>query len=113
MDDTQELDDSELLQLARKLPTTVLQSRAISSSRKYAGAFRRWKQWAQDHKLPVFPAKEQHVALYLQYIKDSLKSKVAAEEAVHALNRANNLAGLESPPNLHWYRQCWRVGGDY
>ena len=47
------------------------------------------------------------------YIKDSLKSKVAAEEAVHVLNWANNLARLESPPNLHWYRQHWRVGGGY
>ena len=92
-----ELDDPELLRLARKLPTTVLHSRAMSSNRKYAGAFRRWKRWAQEHKLPAFPAKEQHVALYLQYIEDSLKSKAAAEEAVHALNWAHNLAGLESP----------------
>ena len=51
-----DLDDPELLRLARKLPSTVLQSRAISSSRKYTGAFRRWKQWAKDHKLPVFTA---------------------------------------------------------
>ena len=63
----------------------------MSSNRKYAGAFRRWKRWAQDHKLPAFPAKEQHVALYLQYI-----DKATAEEAVHALNWAHNLAGLES-----------------
>ena len=81
-----DLDDPYLLGLARKLPSTVLQSRAISSSKKYTGAFRCWKLWAQDHKLPVFPAREQHVALYLQYIEDSSKSKSAAEKAVHALN---------------------------
>lgn len=75
----------------------MLHSRAIPSSKKYAGAFKRWKRWAQDHKLPVFPAKEQHVALYLQYIEDSLKSKAAAQEAVHTLKWAHNLAGLESP----------------
>ena len=52
-------------------------------------------QQTQDHRLPVFPAKEQHVALYLKYIEDSSKSKAAAEEAVHALNWVHNLAGLE------------------
>ena len=91
------LDDPDLLRPARELPSTVLQSRAISSSKKYTGAFRRWKQWALDHKLPVFPAKEQHVALYLRYIADVLKSKSAAEEAVHALNWVHSLAGLDSP----------------
>ena len=92
-----DLDDPDLLRLARELPSTVLQSRAISSSKKYTGAFRRWKLWALDHKLPVFPAKEQHVALHLQYIADVLKSKSAAEEAVHALNWVHSLAGLDSP----------------
>ena len=95
-----DLDDPDLLRLARKLPSTVLQSQAISSSKKYTGAFRCWKLWAQDHKLPVFPAREQHVALYLQYIEDSLKSKSATEEAVHALNWVHNLAGLESPTSI-------------
>ena len=37
------------------------------------------------------------MALYLQYIEDSSKSKAAAEEAVHALNWVHSLAGLESP----------------
>ena len=36
------------------------------------------------------------MALYLQYIEDSLKTKLAAEEAVHALNWVHNLAVLES-----------------
>ena len=90
-----DLDDTDLLRLARELPSTVLQSRAISSSKKYTGAFRCWKQWALGHQLPVFPAKEQHVALYLQYIADVLKSKSA--EAVHALNWVHSLASLDSP----------------
>ena len=36
------------------------------------------------------------MVLYLQYIEDSLKSKAAAKEAVHALNWVHRLAGLES-----------------
>ena len=92
-----DLDDPGLLQLARKLSSIVLQSQAILSGTKYTGAFRRWKQWAQDHKLPAFKAKEQHVSLYLWYIEDSLKSKVVAEGAVHALDQGHNLVGFESP----------------
>ena len=36
--------DSELKQLAETLPETMLQYRATSTTKKYLGAFRRWKQ---------------------------------------------------------------------
>jgi len=47
----------------------------------------------------VFPAKEQHIALYLQSIDNRLDPKSAAEEAVNAINWAHSLAGLDSPAN--------------
>ena len=47
----------------------------------------------------MFPAREQHIALYLQSIANRLESKSAAEEAVNAINWAHSLAGLESPAN--------------
>ena len=49
------------------------------------------------HKLPALPAKEHHVALYLQSIGQRLESKSAAEEAVNALSWVHSLAGLDSP----------------
>ena len=61
----QDIDDPELRKLAHSLPMTVLRSRATGSTRKYLGAFRRWKAWAKGHALPVFPAQGHHVALYL------------------------------------------------
>ena len=94
-----ELEDPELARLASQLPSTVLKSRADSSAKKYLGAFQRWRYWASTHNLPVFPAKEQHIALYLQSIANRLESKSAAEEAVNAINWAHTLAGLESPVN--------------
>ena len=92
-----ELADPELLRLAKKLPSTVLQSRASSSCKKYIGAFRHWKAWAEEHKLMVFPVNEQCVALYLQYLGEKLESKSAVEEAVNALNWVHSLAGVQSP----------------
>ena len=49
------------------------------------------------HELPSFPAKEHHVAPYLQSIGQRLESKSAAEEVVNALAWVHSLAGLESP----------------
>ena len=93
----EELEDPELIRLAKMLPNTVLQSRAQSSTKKYLGAFRRWRAWAQQHNLSTFPAEGHHAALYLQHIGDRVQSKAAVEEAVHALSWAHSLAGLESP----------------
>ena len=92
-----ELQDPMLRALAAKLPGTVLHSRADSTVKKYWSAFRRWKSWALQHKLPVLPAKEAHVALYLQWIGETVKSKSAAEEACNARAWLHSTAGLVSP----------------
>ena len=42
--------------LAKVLPLTVLHCKASSTSNKYLCAFRRWKLWAAEYKLPVFLA---------------------------------------------------------
>lgn len=94
-----ELEDPELIRLANQLPATLLQSRASSSTKKYAGAFKRWKAWASSHHLPTFPTQTHHVALYLQHLAEQTKSKSAAEEAVNALAWVHGLAGINSPTN--------------
>ena len=97
----QDIEDPELLEIAKQLPATVLRSRADLSTKKYLDAFKRWKLWAKAHMLPVFPTEACHVALYLQHIGNQVKSKSAAEEAVNALSsrafRVHSLAGMDSP----------------
>ena len=100
----QDIDDPELRKLAHSLPMTVLRSRATGSTRKYLGAFRRWKAWAKGHALPVFPAQGHHVALYLQHLAKSLESKSAAEEAVNALGWVHSLAGVQPPSSSPFMR---------
>ena len=92
-----ELEDPELKELASKLPTTILHSRANSTTRKYLGAFRRWKVWATSHKLVPIPARPHEVALYLQHLADESGSKSAVEEICHALAWVHSTAGLASP----------------
>ena len=91
------MEDENLKDLAKALPGTVLQSKATSTTNKYLGGFRRWKCWATECKLPVFPAVSTHVALYLQHLGQSKGSKAAAEEAVHSISWAHSLAGMPSP----------------
>ena len=93
------VEDSELIDLASQLPTIILKSRTDSSIKKYVGAFQRWCCWALSYSLTVFPAKEQHIALYLQSIANRLESKSAAEEAVNAINWVHLLVELESSAN--------------
>ena len=92
-----ELVDLELLRLTKKVPSAVPQSRASSSCKKYIGAFRCWKAWAEEHNLTVFPANNEHcVALYLQHLREKLGFKSAVEDAVCALNWVHSLAGVQS-----------------
>ena len=89
-----ELEDPELKVLASKLPSTILHSRADSTTRKYLGAFRQWKVWATSHSLVSVPAKLHEVALYLQHLAEESGSKSAA---CHALAWVHSTAGLASP----------------
>ena len=91
-----DLEDPELRQLAEVLPSTLLQSRADSMTKKYLGAFKHWRLWAMEHKLPVFPAVVHHIVLYMQHLAESTRSKAATEEAAYVLAWAHTMAGVTS-----------------
>ena len=92
-----ELEDMDLRRLAEALPSSVLHWRAASTTKKYLGAFKRWKMWAANHNLPVFPVEVIHIALYLQHLAETKCSKSAVEEAVNGLAWAHSMAGISSP----------------
>ena len=75
----------------------MLHSRADATSKTYLGAFCRWKQWALKHGVKAFPVESKYQALYLQYIQDTIRSKSAVEEAIHAIVWIYSIAGLSSP----------------
>ena len=91
------LEDPELRRLAAGLPAIVLRSRADGTTRKYLGAYQRWKRWADARQgVPGFPVQEIHLALYLTHLSESTGSKAAVDEALHALAWMHRVAGL--PP---------------
>ena len=87
----------ELQRLAAAARATVVCSRADSTTKKYWAAFRRWKEWAKLHDLPVFPVKEAHLMLYLQAVGEQTKSKAAVEEAYNAVAWAHHLGNQQTP----------------
>jgi hypothetical protein len=90
-------DDTDLKSLAEELPEIIFQSRADSTVRSYAGAFRRWKDWAQKYRKPVIPAVAFDVSLYLVHISHSCKSPAPIIKAVSAISWAHKLAGAIDP----------------
>ena len=90
------LEDPELRRLAKSLPATVLRSRADNTTKKYLGAFQRWRIWTDARQgVPSFPVQELHLVLYMQRLSESTGSIGAVGEAVHALSWLHGLAGLQ------------------
>ena len=91
-----DLNNMDLQRLAEALPSSVLHCKATTTTKKYLGAFRRWKIWATEHNLQVFPVEGVHIALYLQHLAETKCSKSAVEEAINGLAWAHSMAGIPS-----------------
>ena len=69
--DLKESEDSELIEFTCRLLQTITHSWADSTVKKYLGAFRRWKIWASQHSMPILPAKDYQIVLYLRSLERS------------------------------------------
>ena len=78
---------SALQSLANSLPDVALASRAPSTSSKYFSSYIRWRSWAREHGLTVFPASPFHFAIYLR----------------HLMTEAKTASPLESDLKIHVY----------
>ena len=88
---------SALQSLASSLPDVALASRAPSSSSKYFSSYIRWRSWARDHGLTVFPAYPFHFAIYLRHLMTEAKTASQLESAVHSIAWFHLLGGEPSP----------------
>ena len=99
------LRDPSLRELASRLESTVIASRASGTTDAYRRAFQRWKSFASSKdEMQVFPARTEHVALYLQHVLDTTNSHSAVDSAIYGIQWAHNLAGIPSPtdgPIIH------------
>ena len=88
---------SALQSLASSLPDVALLSRAPSTSSKYFSSYNRWRSWAREYGLTVFPASPFHVAIYLRHLMTEAKTASSLESAVHSITWFHQLGGEPSP----------------
>ncbi|CAH3198933.1 unnamed protein product [Porites evermanni] len=88
---------SALQSLASSLPDVALASRAPSTSSKYLSSYNRWRSWAREHGLTVFPASPFHFAIYLRHLMTEAKTASPLESAVHSIAWFHQLGGEPSP----------------
>ena len=87
-----------ILGLTDSLQSTVLSSKAISTTMVYHRAFRKWKDFASSklHSCAC-PASPCHVALYLQHLIDESHSPSVVDSAFYGIKWAHTMAGIPSP----------------
>ncbi|KAK2549651.1 hypothetical protein P5673_029768, partial [Acropora cervicornis] len=84
--------------LTDRLKTTVLSSKAYSTSSQYHRAFRKWKEFAVCKLNETgFPADPFHVALYLQHLLEQAQSPSVIDSAFYGIKWAHDMAGLPFP----------------
>ena len=104
------VEDESLKELASRLEATVLASRAPGTTDAYRRSFARWKKFASSKsEIQHFPAKTEHVALYLQHLIDTTHSQSTVDSAIYAIQWAHTMAGIPSPTNspiIHAIREA-------
>ena len=92
--------DPSLRELASRLESTVIASRATGTTDSYRRAFLRWRNFAaSSDEIQVFLAMPGHVALYLQHVLDTTKSNSSVDSAIYGIQWAHNLADVPAPTN--------------
>ena len=108
--DLSAVEDESLKELASRLEATVFASRAPGTTDAYRRSFARWKKFASSKsEFQHFPAKTEHVALYLQHLMDTTHSQSAVDSAIYAIQWAHTIAAIPSPTNspiIHAIREA-------
>eukprot|EP00731_Ephydatia_muelleri_P028227 Em0019g1100a len=98
--------DPELRRLVQSLPATVLRSRADSTTKKYPGAFQRWKTWVNARQgVPSFSVQELHLVLYMQHLSEELHLVLYMQHLSEEPHLVLYMQHLSEEPHLVLYMQ--------
>ena len=83
--------DPDLQSLSFRLQTSILSARAPGTVTNYERAFNRWKDFAlSKQELSYFPAEPFHVAVYLQHVLESTRSRSSVDSEFIVLSGRMN-----------------------
>ena len=83
--------------MVSSLQGTVLASKASTTTDKYLGGWKRWKSFAGQHKLQVFPVKRTDLALYIEHLSGSAVTISPIDTTIYSIRWAHNLSAIPSP----------------
>lgn len=63
-----QLDNTDLNELAKTLPTIAKSSKSANSIKKYSIAFNKFKSWCTNYNLYALPASVTTIAVYISYL---------------------------------------------
>ena len=96
--DVGNLEHLDLTNLADRMKSTVLLSRATGIVDRYTRAFNRWKEFASRFgEVTSFPADPLPVALYLRCLLETTSSCSSVYAPFYGVKWAHETAGLVSP----------------
>ena len=81
-----------------KAPVVSCGIQGSSTTDAYRRAFFKWRNFTRPKdEVQEFPAKTEHVALYIQHLMDTTRSHTAVDSAIYAIQWVHGLAGIPSP----------------
>ena len=94
------LTHADLPHLVRSARMLVPHAHAASTNIKYIEAYKRWQSWAKCQLVPALPACRLiclHVSLYLTFLTETTKSRIAIQAALYGIECAHTMCGSPDP----------------
>lgn len=91
------IDISKSDDIAGKMASYVLQSRAPSTTEKYSGCFKSFEKFCDSMHLSCRPANAMSVAIYISHMLDNGKSYSVISSAIYAIKWIHSIHGLADP----------------
>ena len=79
------LEKDTLQDLAKTLPTYLLQARATNTTKSYKNGYQKWRTWAANYELQEMPANPISLALFLLSLIQSNHSVSSVENSYYGI----------------------------
>ena len=83
-----------------QLPQFLAESRATGTVKRYTAAFRRWKDFANLHKLQLWPTKPSDFCLYILHIAKTARGISALDATYYGVKWVHDCVDLKSPTDF-------------